>query len=262
MQRINPRLLPAKKKWSAPQRRTPEREVKITTPHKPHFSSCTRFLSLHSQRHLSVKTLAFVFSPQYFRTLRCAPVPFHVATAVLGKTSRGVSIPHSYTPHITLRGFCGYSRHFSEVISPSTTSKTHRNLLMINGQATPISLGGNRSRSMMSSSRPALPIPSAHVHNIVDPPTMQVESFRREVSLVQTHRMDLEEMQTFIFGLESQELNARNRISEELARCELEVQAEGLMITSMIESFQETSENERQAEIGAHKPPTTHRSEM
>ena len=74
--------------------------------------------------------------------------------------------------------------------------------------------------------------------------------------------MDQEEMQTFILGLESQELNARNRISEELARCEFEVQAKGLMMTSMIESFQETSENERQAEISAHKPPTTHRSEM
>ena len=91
---------------------------------------------------------------------------------------------------------------------------------------------------------------------------MQVESFRREVSLVQTHRMDLEEMQTFILRLESQELSTRHRISEELARCELEVQAEGLMITSMIDSFHETSENERQAEISAHKPPTTHRSEM
>ena len=72
---------------------------------------------------------------------------------------------------------------------------------------------------------PALPIPSAHFYDIVgntNPPTMQVESLRREGNFVQMHCLDQEEMQTFILGLESQELNARNRISEELARCELE----------------------------------------
>ena len=72
---------------------------------------------------------------------------------------------------------------------------------------------------------PALPIPSAHFYDIVgitNPPTMQVESFRREVNLVQMHCMDPEEVQTIILRLESQELSARNRISEELARCELD----------------------------------------
>ena len=40
--------------------------MKIPTPHKPHFSSRTRFLKLHSQQHLLVKTLAF-FQPTAVR---------------------------------------------------------------------------------------------------------------------------------------------------------------------------------------------------
>ena len=82
-------------------------EVKIPTPHKPHFSSCARFFWLDSQQHVFVKTLALVFSPQKFRSQLCPfaaqtflalcdwciAVALRVATAAFGKKSRGVSIP-------------------------------------------------------------------------------------------------------------------------------------------------------------------------
>ena len=54
---------------------------------------------------------------------------------------------------------------------------TRRDLLMRGGQPQPIALGGNLSRSMMSSSLPALPIPSDQFYDIVETtnqPTMQV----------------------------------------------------------------------------------------
>ena len=124
MKRKNSRLFPAKQ-MGVPlmihQRRTPERGVKMPTPHKSQFSSCTRFLSLHSHKYLSVKTEAFVFIPQKFRSLLCAlaaqtflalpdgciAVALRVATAVLGKERRCVSRPQScmQCAHHQLRGF-------------------------------------------------------------------------------------------------------------------------------------------------------------
>ena len=69
---------------------------------------------------------------------------------------------------------------------------------MRNGQATPIPLGGNLSRSMMINSRPALPIPSDDFYDtmeITDPTTMQVELADRGEPM-QKHCMDQEDMKT------------------------------------------------------------------
>ena len=55
----------------------------------------------------------------------------------------------------TLSGFVvTEDTHLSQVMSPSSDSMSRRILLMRNGQATPIPLGGNLSRSTMSSSLP------------------------------------------------------------------------------------------------------------
>ena len=55
---------------------------------------------------------------------------------------------------------------------------------MRSGQAAPIPLGGNLSRSMMSTSPPALPSTLLDqfydTMEITNPPTVQVESVRRE----------------------------------------------------------------------------------
>ena len=60
--KINARLLLAHS-WSAsgdpPKADTRAGVVKIPSPHKTQFSSCTRPLELNSQQHLSVKNLAF-----------------------------------------------------------------------------------------------------------------------------------------------------------------------------------------------------------
>ena len=154
-------------------------------PHRTKRSSLVAHdFSSWMNSNLLVDSFAFVFSPKKFRSLHCAcaaqtflilcdrrcAIGSRIATTVLEKESRRVSIPHSHTAHITHSVFFGsYRRHFSQVMSPI-------NLLMRNGQATPISLGGNLTRSMMNSSLPALPsIPSDQFNDVMeptDPPTM------------------------------------------------------------------------------------------
>ena len=107
----------------------------------------------------------------------------NIATAVLG--SRCVSIPVSNTAHITHSEVFVVTDdvHLSQVVSPSTNSMTRSNLLMRNGQATPIPLGGNLSRSMMSSSLQTRPsVPSDQFYDtmeIANPLVVQMESASR-----------------------------------------------------------------------------------
>ena len=73
----------------------------------------------------------------------------------------------------------------SQVMSPrtNTNSMNRRNLLMRNGQATPIPQAGNVSSRTMGSSLPALPcVPSdqfSYTMEITNPTTLQVESAGR-----------------------------------------------------------------------------------
>ena len=68
MERINQRLLPATKVleclWWPPRTDTRAGE-KIPTPHKPHSTSCARFLQLHSQQYFCSQDFSNCFRPQY-----------------------------------------------------------------------------------------------------------------------------------------------------------------------------------------------------
>ena len=79
-----------------------------------------------------------------------------------------------------------------------------RNLLTRNGQGTPIPLGGNLTRSMMSSSLPALlSVPPDQFYGTVAVPNaqaMQVESASRGQSNADTHCMDQEDMKALSGG--------------------------------------------------------------
>ena len=102
-----------------------------------------------------------------------------------GSTRKGKSFcVHTTLTHCvpqTLSGFVVTEDiHFSQVMMPSTSSMTRRNLLMRSGQATPVLLGGHLSRSMMSSSLPAHPSVLSEQFfdtvEITNPPFTQVES--------------------------------------------------------------------------------------
>ena len=96
------------------QRWAPERVVKILSPHKTQFSVITRPLKLNSQQCVS-QDFSICFCPRWFKSLLCAlaartflalcdwcgAIAVRIGTAVLGKESRCVSIPHSCTAHIT-----------------------------------------------------------------------------------------------------------------------------------------------------------------
>ena len=88
-------------------------------------------------------------------------------------SERKVACPyHTHTLHCerALCSFCGYTKHtpFTSY-EPKYNSTVRRNVLIRSGQATPVLLGGNLSRSMMSSSLPALPsVPSDQFYEIVE----------------------------------------------------------------------------------------------
>ena len=110
-------------------------------------------------------------------------VALRVATAVLGKKSLCVHTTFLHCAHETLSGFCGYRRHeLFTWCEPKHKFDESKNVLMRSGQATPIPLGGNLSRSMMINSLPALPTPSDDLYDtmeIMNPRTVQVESARK-----------------------------------------------------------------------------------
>ena len=126
----------------------------------------------------------------------------------------------------TLRGFVVVEDvQFSQVMRPSTHSMTRRNRQITNGEARPIPLGGNVSRSMMNSSLPAPAlslVPSDQFYDTMEITIpMQVElASRREP--VADALYGLGGYENMILGMESQELSIRSRISEEMARSELE----------------------------------------
>ena len=106
-------------------RRTSEREVKTPTPHKPLLSSCISSYR-HSNLFFSSQDIGICFNPKVVRSLLCVSrtdmlgfcgcsvIALRIATAVLGRRMRSISIPLYYTAHQTLRGFAvPEDRHFS-----------------------------------------------------------------------------------------------------------------------------------------------------
>ena len=79
---------------------------------------------------------------------------------------------HTHTLHCerALCSFCGYTKHTPFIShEPKYNSTVRRNVLIRSGQVTYVLLGGNLSRSMMSSSLPALPsVNSAQFFEIVE----------------------------------------------------------------------------------------------
>ena len=126
---------------------------------------------------------------------------------------------HAIFLHCAPLTLCGFAVaediHFSQVVSPSTSTKSldRRDLLLRNGQATPIPQGGNGSRRTMSNSLPALPsVHSDEFHDTVEitnPTTMQKESASRSNTMQKTHCIDQEGVKTL-----SRDQNLRNLPSE------------------------------------------------
>ena len=100
--------------------------VNMPTPHnahKPHFSSCTRFLLLHSQQYMLDKTLAICFQPTGIQVFAqtfwafcdwCSAIALRTATAVRQCSERKIV----ECPYLTdtlrtsvTHQLCGYRRH-------------------------------------------------------------------------------------------------------------------------------------------------------
>ena len=117
-------------------RRTSERRG-CKYPHrtKPHFSSFTKSFCVSQRNYCSSSQ---DFAQTFLNSVGAVSSPCFFATAVRGRKSYCVSIPHSYTPHIkhsvVLRLQKTYS--FNRCMSPSTNTNsmklTQKNLLMIN----------------------------------------------------------------------------------------------------------------------------------
>ena len=126
-----------------------------------------------------------------------------------------------------LRGFAVTEDiHLSQDMSPSTrtNSMNRRDFLMRSGQATPIPQGGNVSEHW-SNSLPSTSFNTFQISfltlEITNPTTVQVERASRK----QPHSADAlygPGRYEKILRMESQELGISNRISEEVARSELE----------------------------------------
>ena len=161
------------------------------TPHKPHLSSCTSSFC-HSNIVLA-KTFGFGHLPSGVRSLLYAPTILVAVGTVLSpcvlrrqysEENHCVSIPHSYTARIkhSVVFTVTEDMNSSPRCEPKYNFDESKNVLMRSGQATPIPLGGNLSRSMMINSLPALPTPSDDLYDtmeIMNPRTVQVESARK-----------------------------------------------------------------------------------
>ena len=90
--------------------------LKTPAPHQPQF-----FVT------------AITFVSCFFLPHSCQVSALRIATAVLGKESRCVSIPQSYTAHLK-HSVVTEDIHFSQVTSPCTNSMTRSNLLMRSGR--------------------------------------------------------------------------------------------------------------------------------
>ena len=148
------------------------------------------------------------------------------ATAVLGRGSRCMDIPHSYILRTSNTPWCrGCRRHrlFHRLWAQVQNSTTRRNLLMRSGQATPSPLRGHLSRSMMSSSLATLPsVLSDQFYDTMEitiPTTMQVESASTEEPNTGA-LYGPGGSENIILRMESQELRIRSSISEETAHSE------------------------------------------
>ena len=133
-------------------------------------------------------------------------------------------LAHFLTEFSKLFGFCGFRRHtFFTGYEPKYEFNDSQKLLMRYGQATPILLGGNLSRTVMSSSRQALPsVPSDQFYDtleITNLPAVHIESASRGEPNADALYGGYENI---VLRMESQELSIRNRIFEEMARSQLE----------------------------------------
>ena len=127
--------------------------------------------------------------------------------------------------HHSLRGLVVTEDiRLSHVLRTRTIKMARRNLLMGNGQTTADSSCGKISRSLLSSSLPALPSVSSDqfydVMEATNPPTVQVAAASRRNSM-QSHCMDQEDIENIFLRMESQE-STRSKISQDVARSELE----------------------------------------
>ena len=177
----------SQRRWSVRHARPPYHVLKTPTPHKPQLShSCTAtafvsqdfcicILSLRSQ----VSALCFAHRHSGILVVQCHRFAYCDAST-RNKESRCASISSSYALQTFRRCAATEDIHLSQVMSPSTRTNSinRRNLLVRNGQATPILQGGNVSRRLMSSSLPALPavLLDYDIMEITNPTTMQVES--------------------------------------------------------------------------------------
>ena len=104
---------------------------------------------------MQVKTLAFCLASVLEVSALCfwcSASALRIATAALGKESRCVSPPHPYMHCERTPWFCGYRDiHPFTGFEPKYMSMARKFLLMRSGQASPIPLGGNLSRSLVSS---------------------------------------------------------------------------------------------------------------
>ena len=145
--------------------------MKTPTSHKPQLSHSRTSSFCHSNDICKSRLwhslfiplqsgLYFVFrAPTFWNPVGAVSSPSVSRRAVLKEESCFVFSTCLHCAPQTLRGFAVTEDiHLSQVMSPSTNSMTQKNLLMRNGQSTPIPQGGRVSGRTMSSSLPALPV--------------------------------------------------------------------------------------------------------
>ena len=131
--------------------------MKTPTPHRPHLSSCTSFFcysNIVQVQTCQVSALCFAHGRSWILLVQCCLLCG--LRRQYAEETHCMSIPHSYTAQIKHSGYRDI--HLPQVMGP-------RLQVQVQIRSTPIPMGGNLSRSMISKSLPPFPIPSGDFFN-------------------------------------------------------------------------------------------------